>query len=118
MIGMNPHTGCAVQGLDHVYQSVAQILTTPKGTRVARRAFGSDLAQLIDAPNNGATRVRVYAAVATALMREEPRLKLTRVRFVDDALAHGVQVMDIHGIATASGEPVSTRVTVTPRSLA
>ena len=115
MIGMNASTGRATAGLAHLYQSISKILTTPIGTRIARRDFGSELPDLIDAPNNGATRVRLYAAIATALMQWEPRLRLTRVQLsteLSDAGA-GVQVVDIEGTTTETGEPVSTRVQLT-----
>jgi phage baseplate assembly protein W len=65
---------------------------------------------LIDAPNNGATRVRLYAAIATALMRWEPRLTLTRVLLsAGEAAGAGIQIIEIEG-TTTSGAPVSTRV--------
>jgi phage baseplate assembly protein W len=115
MKGMNHTTGRALSGLDHLYQSIARILTTPIGSRVARRDFGSELPNLVDAPNNGATRVRLYAAVATALMRWEPRLKLTRVQLSTDTTdtGAGVQVIDIEGITTETGDAASTSVTLT-----
>ena len=112
MKGMNAKTGRATTGIDHLYQSVEKILTTPIGSRIARRTFGSDLPDLVDAPNNGETRVRLYAAAATALMRWEPRLTLSRVQLstdVDEA-GEGVQVLDIEGTTTESGEPVAARV--------
>jgi phage baseplate assembly protein W len=120
MKGMNQNTGRALTGLDHLYQSIARILTTPVGTRVARRDFGSELPDLVDAPNNGATRVRLYAAAATALMRWEPRLKLTRVQLVTDAtnVSTGVQVLDIEGTTTETGDTASTSVTLTTGNIA
>jgi len=49
MKGMNASTGRASGGLQHLYQSIAKILTTPVGTRVKRREFGSELPELVDA---------------------------------------------------------------------
>lgn len=112
MRGMNAATGRAISGLDHLYQSIGQILSTPFASRVKRRAFGSAVPDLLDAPNNGPTRTRLYAAVATALMRWEPRLTITRVQLTidtDDA-GQGVQVVDIEGTTKETGEPVSARV--------
>jgi len=117
MRGMNASTGRATAGIAHLYQSIAKILTTPIGTRIARRDFGSELPELVDAPNNGATRVRLYAAIATALMQWEPRLRLTRVQLSDDLTdtGTGVQVVDIEGTTTETDEPVSTRVQLSNR---
>jgi phage baseplate assembly protein W len=110
MKGMNASTGRAISGLAHLYQSIAQILTTPLGTRIARRPFGSELFDLIDAPNNAVSRVRLYAATATALMRWEPRLTLTRVQLSADGLMHGQTVVDIEGYTTETGDAVNTSV--------
>jgi phage baseplate assembly protein W len=84
-IGMQASTGVAINGVDHLMQSIHTILTTPVGSRVMRRSFGSLLPELIDQPDNAATRVRVFAAVAGALMRWEPRLRISRVQLASGA---------------------------------
>jgi len=80
MSGMNRHTGLAVEGSAHLSQSILDILTTPKGTRVMRRDYGSDLPNIIDQPINGETLVDIYQATAEALDEWEPRLELARVQ--------------------------------------
>ena len=79
MIGTNALTGQPLAGDAHLEQSVGDILATPIGTRVGLRDYGSDLFDLVDAPLNALTRLRVIAATAGAIARWEPRLKLTRV---------------------------------------
>jgi phage baseplate assembly protein W len=79
-VGMSASTGAAIADMAHLRQSVAIILATPVGSRVMRRDFGSLLPELIDHPDNERTRVRLYAAVAAALMRWEPRLRISRVQ--------------------------------------
>lgn len=114
MRGMNATTGRAITGLDHLYQSVAKIVTTPLASCVKRRTFGSEGPDLIDAPGNGATTTRLYAAIATALMRWEPRLTLTRVQLAtDESTTDGVHVVDIEGYTTETGDAVSTSVKLT-----
>ncbi len=76
---MDRTTGRRISGIDHVRQSVADILTTPLGSRLERRNYGSLLPSLIDQPDNAHTRLRCYAAIASALMKWEPRLRITRV---------------------------------------
>jgi len=117
MIGMNATTGRAISGRDHLYQSIGKILGTPAGSRVQRRRFGSGLFDLVDSPNNLVTRVRVYAAIATALMRQEPRLQVRRVSLSGITQA-GAAVFDIEGIATEDGAVLSTSVTVPARGVA
>jgi phage baseplate assembly protein W len=43
MIGLNAANGQALSGLDHLRQSIRDILTTRIGTRVMRRDYGSRL---------------------------------------------------------------------------
>lgn len=76
---MDRTTGRRINGIDHLRQSIADILTTPLGSRLERRTYGSLLPELIDQPANARTRLRCYAAVASALMNWEPRLRVTRV---------------------------------------
>lgn len=113
MKGMNQKDGHAVTDLAHLYQSVAIILTTPEGTRIARREFGCPLFALVDAPHNRATQIRVFSAVATALMRWEPRLKVTRIGMTTDPARPGVQVIEIEGTTNLSRDLVSTSVALT-----
>lgn len=80
MEGMSADTGKELSGIDHLRQSVREILTTPRGSRVMRRDYGSDLFRLVDAPMNASTLLDIYAATAAALIRWEPRLRLRRVR--------------------------------------
>lgn len=79
MTGMSRQSGRALGGDAHLRQSIADILTTPIGSRVMRRDYGSLLLDLIDQPLTPATRLRLFAATAIALLRWEPRLRLTRI---------------------------------------
>ncbi|MBY0445834.1 MAG: GPW/gp25 family protein [Burkholderiales bacterium] len=83
MAGLNKHNGHAIDDLAHIQQSVADVLTTPLGSRLMRRDYGSEIPALIDQPLNGATRLRVMAATATALKKWEPRIRArSRWRFL------------------------------------
>lgn len=79
MIGMNLNDGRATDGQAHLRQSIRDILTTPLGTRVMRREYGSRLFELVDAPLNADTLTDIYAATAEALDRWEPRFALRQV---------------------------------------
>lgn len=99
MRGMSATTGKAIDGAEHLAQSIACILTTPIGTRVMRRDFGSLLPALIDQPFNGATRTRLYGATATALMRWEPRIRLSSIA-IDAGDSPGEFVVTLTGRRT------------------
>lgn len=80
--GMDRNTGAALSDLDHIRQSINDILTTPIGTRVQRRDYGSMLPELIDAPLNESTKMKILGATAMAIRRWEPRVRLQRVQFL------------------------------------
>ncbi|QRQ88509.1 GPW/gp25 family protein [Cupriavidus oxalaticus] len=82
--GLNSATGLAISDLAHIWQSIRDILTTPVGTRVMRRAYGSEVPMLIDQPLNGMTRLRVMSAAVAAIVRWEPRVQVNAVSFVVD----------------------------------
>lgn len=111
MQGMDRTTGKAVDGTAHLAQSIADILTTPIGSRVMRRDYGSQLPALIDAPFTTATRIRLYAATAAALMRWEPRIQLDRIAMTLGT-APGVVVVTVQGTRTDTPVPTATTVTV------
>jgi phage baseplate assembly protein W len=110
MIGMNATTGERIEGDAHLAQSIGDILTTPIGSRVLRRDYGSALFELIDQPMNALGRLRVFAAVADALRRWEPRLRITRVALggTDGArLAGGNFVLQLEGVRTDDPSPTA-----------
>lgn len=90
MIGTDAVSGAPLEGLAHLRQSIRDILTTPLGSRVMRRDYGSELPRLVDAPLNPRTLTRLVAATAGALARWEPRIEVTRVSV--DAVADGGRV--------------------------
>lgn len=59
-----------------IRQSLHDIFTTPIGSRIQRREYGSLLFQIIDAPMNPANRLRLAAALVDAATRWEPRVTL------------------------------------------
>ena len=80
MHGMNRHTGKSLSGIAHLRQSITDILTTPIGSRLMQRSYGSRLYTLVDKPLNPQTLVEIYIATAEALNRWEKRFKLTQVQ--------------------------------------
>lgn len=113
MAGMARATGAALDGLDHIRQSVADILGTPVGSRICRREYGSLLPELIDQPLTAATVLRIYAATATAIARHEPRLRLTRVSLAPGA-APGSATLTLEGERTdVPASAAATRLALT-----
>ncbi|MEN5312412.1 GPW/gp25 family protein [Pseudomonas koreensis] len=80
MIGMDRHTGQPISGIEHLRQSIEDILGTPLVSRRERPEYGSKLRRMVDLPVNEGWKSAVQAEAARALGRWEPRLKLERVR--------------------------------------
>lgn len=96
MSGTDAETGKLLSGVDHLKQSIKDILSTPIGSRVMRRDYGSKLPALIDNPMNEAAKVELFAAAAEALDKWEPRFKLSRV-FVESVSDTGQIVIGLEG---------------------
>lgn len=111
MIGLDATTGQQLAGNAHLAQSVADILTTPLGSRVMRRDYGSMLFDLVDQPLNGLVRALIHAATALALRRWEPRLRLTRVSLDATQAATGKLSVTIEGERTDL-PPANARVSL------
>lgn len=101
---MSRSTGKTVEGLEHLKQSIIDILTTPIGSRVMRRDYGSRLFELIDAPVNRETLVDYYAAVAEALDLWEPRIQLQQVDITSAVV--GAITLSITGKYLIDGQAV------------
>lgn len=108
MTGMDRVTGRHLSGTDHLRQSIADILTTPVGSRVMRRDYGSLLPELIDQPQNAATTVQLYAATCAALLRWEPRLRLSRVSI--QSAGPGQSTVDLEGEHADTNETINLQV--------
>lgn len=105
MNGINATTGAALSGMDHLRQSIRDILTTRVGTRVMRRAYGSRLPELVDAPLNDETLVDLFAETAIALATWEPRIYVEQVSA--EIPAPGRVIISLTGVYTPTGEPVT-----------
>lgn len=110
--GIDAHTGRRISGADHIRQSVRDILTTPIGSRVMRRDYGSMLPDLIDQPLHGATLLRAYVATVMALVRWEPRIRVTRVQFEAEhsALTVRLDAVRIDGPRAAVADVLSVQL--------
>jgi len=106
MPGMNRSTGQSLDGLEHIRQSIADILTTPIGSRVMRREYGSLIPSLIDQPLNDALMLQVYSAAVMAIIRWEPRVTIQSIRRSVSTTQPGTATLAIEA-TTADDESVT-----------
>jgi len=109
-LGMDRNNGLAIEDLDHIRQSVSDILNTPVGSRVMRRNYGSLLSELIDQPQNGALRLQMMAVCYTALLQWEPRVSLTAITF--DTGYDGKMVIELTGSRNDTATDFSLNIPV------
>jgi hypothetical protein len=84
MSGLSSATGVPLAELDHIRQSIQDILLTLPGERVMRRDYGCWVRALIDAPMDPVTIMDIYQSVVGAINRWEPRVRVQSVG-LDDA---------------------------------
>ena len=108
-LGMNRTTGESISDVDHISQSIGDILRTPVGSRVMRREYGSLLSQMIDQPQTPALRLQIMAACYSAIQKWEPRVSLTTITFERSETDGGLYV-DITGTRSIGGQPFSLTI--------
>lgn len=82
MIGMDRRTGKPISGLEHLRQSIEDILSTPLGSRRMRPEYGSGIRRYVDLPVNEGWKGAVQAEAARALGRWEPRVKIGSIQVI------------------------------------
>ncbi|WP_265040670.1 GPW/gp25 family protein [Wolbachia endosymbiont (group A) of Ectemnius continuus] len=104
MRGMSNKTGKELEGIEHLKQSIIDILTTPIGSRVMRREYGSRLFELVDRPINRDFSLEIYAATAGALEKWEKRFKLEKVKITE--VKEGKVNISLDGIYLPNGKNI------------
>lgn len=79
-LSLNRQTGQSINDAAHIFQSIHDILTTPRGSRIMRRSYGSDLFELIDQPQSPALDLKLMAATVMAITEWEPRVNISALR--------------------------------------
>ena len=100
--GVNAVTGQPLSDWDHVQQSITKILTTPIGSRVMWRDFGSRLPDLVDAKMTDRNVLAIYSESADAINRWEPRFRM-RYGSLVRADAGGVVQIELIGTYYPNG---------------
>ncbi len=95
--GMDWNTGQLLSGIEHIHQSISDILLTPVGSRVMRRDYGSRLLDWLGFPALSQYILQMYSEIARVLKRWEPRISLQQVQAImPDNHAEGVVGFTIH----------------------
>lgn len=105
MRGMSNLNGGYLNDLEHLKQSIIDILTTPIGSRVICRDYGSNLFQLTDQPINRDLFPKIYAAVAEAIDKWEPRFKVEKIAI--NSIKEGRIILSLIGLYRITQQKIS-----------
>ncbi len=101
---MNVNSGKTISEIAHIKQSITNILTTPIGSRIMRRDYGSRLFEKIDNPINGELIVEIYSDVVEALFTWEPRFEVEQV--IVQSIEKGKITIDLEGSFLKDGKKI------------
>jgi hypothetical protein len=101
---MNINTGKTISEIAHIKQSIANILTTPIGSRIMRRNYGSRIFEKIDNPINGELIAEIYSDVVEALFIWEPRFEVEQVTV--QSIKKGKITIDLEGSFLKEGKKI------------
>jgi len=101
---MNINNGKNISEISHIKQSIANILTTPLGSRIMRRDYGSRLFEKIDRPINGELIAEIYSDIVEALFIWEPRFELEQVTVQN--VEQGKIIIDLEGNLLRNGQKI------------
>jgi len=100
------------EGEANIRESIAIVLRTAQGERIALAEFGAGLDLYLFEPNNAATHVRIEGAIVAALTRWEPRIAVERVDVMADPrdATAAIATIDYRLVATGGRERTSVSV--------
>lgn len=93
---MSRESGRSIPEIDHIIQSIQDILTTPLGSRIMRREYGSMLPDLIDQPTTSVLILKLYSAIYTAISRWEDRISIEQIQISN--MQDGQLVIDLDAV--------------------
>ncbi|MDH5179767.1 MAG: baseplate assembly protein W [Gammaproteobacteria bacterium] len=102
---MNNKTGKRLVGVAWLRQRLADVLTTPVGTRLMRRGYGSRLFELIDQPMSPRWKIQFYAAVVEAVENPVNGLadfQVSRAQLLNSST--GKAELELWGVYVPTGE--------------
>ncbi|MBU6141287.1 MAG: GPW/gp25 family protein [Proteobacteria bacterium] len=101
---MNINSGKPISEIAHIKQSIANILSTPIGSRVMRRDYGSRLFEKIDQPINGELIAEIYSDIVEAISTFEPRFEVEQV--ILQSIDKGKIIIDLEGSFVKDGKKI------------
>ncbi|WP_180060600.1 GPW/gp25 family protein [Acinetobacter sp. YH12135] len=102
--------GSELSEKEHILQSLEDIATTPIGTRIMRRDYGTQLADLIDQPISEALYLKIYSTLYVAYLRWEDRIDISQIQVAE--IQNGQLILDITGFLKTNGMEMNISIPV------
>lgn len=107
---MSRYNGAELTELEHIRQSLEDIATTPIGSRLMRREYGTLLASLMDQPIGQALYLKIYSTLYSAYVRWEDRIEISQISVAE--LNKGQLILDVIGFLKTNGNEVNMSIPV------
>ena len=107
---MSRYNGSELTELEHIRQSLEDIATTPIGSRLMRREYGTLLASLMDQPIGQALYLKIYSTLYSAYVRWEDRIEISQISVAE--LNKGQLILDVIGFLKTNGNEVYMSIPV------
>ncbi|MDC4826116.1 GPW/gp25 family protein [Acinetobacter baumannii] len=91
-----------------IQQSIDDIVSTPIGSRIMRREYGSLIPDLIDQPINDILILKCYSAIYTAILRWEDRINVSQI--LNTQIKENGLIFDLEGTSTVTGQNMNLRI--------
>lgn len=101
LVGVDRRTGKAIAGVDHLRQSIEDLITTRVGSRVMRPEYGSYLPGMVDLGVTPGLASAYQAEVSRAIQRWYPIFAVKSVRAV--SITGGQITFSIAGVYQGDG---------------
>lgn len=107
---MSRYNGSELTEFEHILQSLEDIATTPMGSRVMRKEYGTVLADLIDQPISEVLYLKIYSTLYSAYVRWEDRIDISQIRVAE--LKNQKMILDIIGFLKSNGNEVNMSIPI------
>lgn len=102
---MSRFSGSSLTEIEHIKQSLVDITSTPIGSRLMRREYGTHLADLIDQPIGQSLYLKIYSTLYSAYMRWEDRIDIDQINV--ESINQGQLILNIVGYLKTNGSEQS-----------
>ena len=105
---MSRQNGTELSEIDHIRQSIEDIISTPIGSRLMRRDYGTQVANLLDQPTSEALYLKSYSTIYSAILRWEPRVQINQLYISE--VNEGQTVLNLEGTLAQSGQSLNMNI--------